>query len=169
MRAATTHVASSGIDVPAAITVMAMNLSDTPNIFASSVAELTKSLPPKINDASPPMIRMTDMRIEYSLMPSPSSSSAVSDLNDDQRYHTKIASNIAPSILQSWSLPCPKRVKFIPRTIRMIVTMIFSGMSFFRLLLVMTRGLIMAVTPRIIIVLNILEPTMLPMAISAFP
>ena len=43
------------------------------------------------------------------------------------------------------------------------------GMSFFKLLFVMVIGAIRAVTPRIMRVLNIFEPTMLPIAMSAFP
>ena len=43
------------------------------------------------------------------------------------------------------------------------------GMSFLRLLLVMVRGAIKAVIPRIIMVLKMLEPTMFPMAMSALP
>ena len=44
---------NSGIDVPPAITVIAMNLSETPKILASSEAELTKSRPPIISPARP--------------------------------------------------------------------------------------------------------------------
>ena len=47
--------------------------------------------------------------------------------------------------------------------------MIFNGMSFFRLLLVIVSGAMMAVTPRISIVLKIFEPTMFPIAMSALP
>ena len=95
--AATTQVASSGIDVPAAITVIAMNLSDTPNNRAISVAEFTKRRPPKINPARPPVIIRIEIAIECCLIGS-SSSSAESERNDDQRYHTNMPSRIAPSI-----------------------------------------------------------------------
>ena len=47
--------------------------------------------------------------------------------------------------------------------------MMLRGISFFMLLLVITRGEIRAVTPNIIAVLKMLEPTMLPIAISALP
>ena len=47
--------------------------------------------------------------------------------------------------------------------------MILRGISFLRLLFVITSGVINAVIPRIIIVLKILEPTMFPIAMSAFP
>ena len=50
-----------------------------------------------------------------------------------------------------------------------MVTIILRGMSFLRLLLVIVSGAIKAVTPRIIAVLKMFEPTMLPIAISAFP
>ena len=62
--AATTQVASSGIDVPAAMTVIAMNLSETPKIFAISVAALTKIFPPQISPASPPRIIIDETDIE---------------------------------------------------------------------------------------------------------
>ena len=52
---------------------------------------------------------------------------------------------------------------------RRMVTIILRGMSFLRLLLVIVSGAIKAVTPRIIAVLKMFEPTMLPIAISAFP
>ena len=60
LRAATMLVASSGIEVPAASTVTAINLSDTPKPFAISVAAFTKSLPPKISAESPPRMSNAD-------------------------------------------------------------------------------------------------------------
>ena len=42
-------------------------------------------------------------------------------------------------------------------------------MSLLRLLFVMVNGAIRAVTPRIMRVLNMFEPTILPIAMSAFP
>ena len=85
-------------------------------------------------------------------------------------YHAKIDSIMAPSILLKESAsPILNIVMFIPSTIRRMVTAIFSGMSLLRLFLVITRGEIRAVTPRIMSVLKRFEPTMLPTAISDFP
>ena len=57
--AATMQVANSGREVPPARMVTAMNLSLTPIYFAIFIAESTKSCPPKIRAASPPIIKMT--------------------------------------------------------------------------------------------------------------
>ena len=56
LAAATTQVASSGIEVPPARMVMAMNLSLTPRARASSVALFTNNLPPKASPAMPATI-----------------------------------------------------------------------------------------------------------------
>ena len=64
---------------------------------AISVAEFTKRRPPKINPARPPVIIRIEIAIECCLIGS-SSSSAESERNDDQRYHTNMPSRIAPSI-----------------------------------------------------------------------
>ena len=166
--AATMQVASSGMDVPAAIIVIAMNLSDTPRAFAISVAELTKRRPPNTRPARPPKIIIAASHVGKILM-SESSSSWFPFLNDDQRYQMNIPSMMAPSTLHSLSSPAPNMVRLSPSRIRSAVTIILRGMSFLRLFLVIVRGAIKAVTPRISSVLNMLDPTILPMAISAFP
>ena len=76
---------------------------------------------------------------------------------------------MSPSTRESMSLPVRNMVPLIPSSMRRTVTPILRGMSLFRLLLVMVRGAIRAVTPRISMVLNMLDPTMLPMAMSALP
>ena len=170
LRAATTQVASSGIDVPAAMTVIAMNLSETPNIWARAVAELTNNLPPKTSAPSPPAIISTETGILRVFISSPSSvSSPLSDLNEDQRYQANTARRMIPSNLLMTFSPTLNMLKFIPRSNSSIVTKKLTGISFLILFLVIVKGEIRAVIPKIINVLNILDPTMLPMAISALP
>ena len=95
--------------------------------------------------------------------------SPLSDLNEDQRYHANTARRMIPSNLLMTFSPTLKRLKFIPRSSRSTVARKFTGISFLILLLVIVKGEIRAVIPKIINVLNILDPTTLPMAISALP
>ncbi len=164
------HVASSGREVPTDITVMAMNFSDRWSLSAMFAAEFTKSLPPPTRAAMPPIIIRTATVVGYCFVGCSCSVSVtfwLSWLNEVQIYHVNIARSRMPSICPRRSSPMPNRLFFIPSIIRSPVTAILSGMSFLRFLLVMTRGVISAVIPRIIMVLNIFDPMTFPMAMSA--
>ena len=84
-------------------------------------------------------------------------------------YAQNNARSTAPSILLSLSDPAPKMVKLIPRRIRRTVTAMLMGMSFLRFIEVIPIGRIIAVIPRMSIVLKMLEPITLPTAMSALP
>ena len=98
-----------------------------------------------------------------------SSSSGWFPLKLIHMYTTKTVMRIAPSIRLRPSFPMPKKVFSRPRTTRRAVMKILTGISRFLLDGVTVIGRMSAVRPRIKSVLKILEPTTLPMAISAFP
>ena len=76
---------------------------------------------------------------------------------------------MAPSSLDRVSSPSPNSEACLPNRMSRTVTKMFRGMSLLRLLPEMKTGLIMAVTPRISSTLNMLDPTMLPIEMSALP
>ena len=80
-----------------------------------------------------------------------------------------ITIRMAPSTRLSPSVPMPKKVRSIPSSTSSTVMMMFTGISRFLLEGVMAMGRIRAVMPRMSRVLKILDPTTLPMAISALP
>ena len=77
LSAATTDVASSGSDVPAATSVRPITDSLTPNERAMPDAPSTKYRPPKINPAKPPIIQRAAFHIGIGLISSVSGESAL--------------------------------------------------------------------------------------------
>ena len=74
-----------------------------------------------------------------------------------------------PSILVSSSEPKPKMVCVIPIQIKNSVTKRLRGMSTNLFVFVIINGQMRAVTPSISMTLKMLDPMMLPMAMSALP
>ena len=62
--AATTDVASSGKEVPAATIVNPISFSLTPSAVAMSTADVTTNLPPMINPARPTTMRIHERPVE---------------------------------------------------------------------------------------------------------
>ena len=170
LTAAATQVASSGMEVPPARMVMAMNLSLTPSALAMAVAESTKRLPPRMSAPRPPRI----ITMESHSLRSFCGSSGAGESSAFWRklchmYRMKKASRMPPSRRERPSVPKPKRVFSSPSAMRSTVMRMFTGMSLRRLSRVMGMGSSTAVRPRMSRVLKMLDPTTLPMAISAFP
>ena len=171
--AAATEAASSGSEVPQAMSVREIIASLTPNDFAICTALSTKKSQLVMSTASPPT---TFIVASQSGVFSSGVSSVLAVgvvlfcLSRRNEYHIKlmnIISSKAPSMrLIDAEFPL-KKLK--AKSIRTTETPIHRGISNFMFSLLMAMGKNRAVTPRMANTLKMFEPTTLPMATSALP
>ena len=170
LNAAATDAASSGREVPHAMRVSDMNASLTPKDFATDTALSTKKSQLVISTARPTATFPVAIQMDtFSSWPDVSESCAFF-MSRRKEYHMKNAksnSRIRPS-----GRPMVAGVplkKFMARSISRTDTAMQNGISNLTLSLLIAIGKKRAVSPRIPSTLNMLDPTTLPIATSAFP
>ena len=169
LTAAATEAASSGNDVPQAISVNEMKASFTPKDFAMSTALSTNKSQLVISNTNPPTTLIT---ANHKGVASSASTILVIlfFLSREKEYHiknTKAAKSNKPSIRLIVAGRPSKKLN--ARTVSNIDTATHRGISNFIFFLSIAIGKHNAVTPAIPRILKILEPTTLPIATSAFP
>ncbi len=164
--AATTDVANSGIEVPAAMIVKPITASETPNDFATSTALSTSNLDPNTSTPSPATINTTSKnklpRFRIS-----GASAAISTCAASSRLAIRIVHHvqkIAPTknTEPSTRLTCPsKNVSGASK-----VTPNKTGASHFNTCKCVEIGNTTAANPRMIAMLKMFDPTTFPIAMS---
>ncbi len=158
---ATIDVTSSGKDVPIATIVRPMKFWLTPKLDAIIQALSTTRLPPNITAASPPAMKKRLLGRGITLQSSPDDLFFSADIIIHVMYPVIPARRIIPSSLLSFPSINIKH--------RIAVTMMLKGISRFSISRLVLKPAIKAQIPTTTRPLNMLEPTMLLMAISLLP
>ena len=159
--AAETEVQSSGRDVPSATMVSPINLSLSPNERAIALAASTVKLLPSTIIARPSIMNNAAFTVDISFGESSCFISFFAIMKRYVRYTANAASRIIPSTIPILPLS--------PVTKRSTVITIIKGISYLIVDFATARGTITEDIPRIISILSMLLPTILPMVISALP
>ena len=170
--AAATEAASSGSEVPQAMSVSEIIASLTPNDFATCTALSTKKSQLVMSTARPPITFITAS--QRGVFSSGASSEVVDAeafcLSRWKEYHMKLMNAISskmPSMRLIQAVFPLKKLK--AKSMRSIEMPMQRGISNFMFSLLMAMGKNRAVTPRMPNMLNMFEPTTLPIATSALP
>lgn len=170
--AAVIEVASSGKEVPPATKVNPITDSLTPNERAIPLAPSTKSCPPKMSPARPPIIKRTDFHIGISFIFCSSPASSLPFRAMAKVYRRKMrkkASRMSPSTRPIIFSALPSSITSLAQKKSTSEARMTNGISLLMVPSPTLMGSTAAVHPIIIKALKVLLPTTLPIAISALP
>ena len=162
-RAAMTDVTNSGMDVPTATMVSPITASESPTAWANATAPVTRNRAERMVSTSPPSSQSSasPMRTGSGALSATSFAARRSVRKVKIKYPTSPAIQTAPA--RRSTLP----QSTTPRQSSVAISM--TDPSRAKLRRSIARGAISAATPRISRMLAMLEPTMLPSAMSGAP